>query len=111
MSFKISKLENWFTNSKKNLANEIDKEDAAWKRVRDAAGAEMRFELRYKQTKQQVDKARERVSSKDLSISQRPSSDSSDDIPQSQRKRIDSAGSLTPNRVGRAFFKIGRAHV
>lgn len=121
-TFKISKLENWLTNSRKNLANEIDMDDAAWKHVCDAARAETRFEARYKQTKQQRQRAsskefskrgsgvRQRASSKELF--RQGSSDSSDDILQSQRKRIDSSGSIgttTPNRVGRAFFKGGEA--
>jgi hypothetical protein len=121
-TFKISRLENWLINSRKNLANEIDMDDAAWKHVCDAARTETRFEARYKQTKQQRQRAsskelskrgsgeRQRASSKELF--RRGSGDSSDDILQSQRKRNDSSGSIgttTPNRVGRAFFKGGEA--
>jgi len=70
----------------------------------------MRFETKYKQTKQQMNKARQRASSKELS--QKGSSDYSDDIPESQRKRNDSSGSMgAPNRVGRAFFKGGEAMI
>eukprot|EP00536_Pseudo-nitzschia_multiseries_P001995 jgi/Psemu1/322342/estExt_fgenesh1_pg.C_260056 len=119
IAFKASKLEKWFSASKRILQNEIDADDAAWKQVCDAARTEMRLETRYKQTKQQMEKVRQRASSKELGISIRRlgSMDSTDDSSQSQsqRKRIDSSGSVstgaqsTPNKVGRAFFKGGEA--
>mmetsp|Transcript_111844 Transcript_111844/g.228999 ORF Transcript_111844/g.228999 Transcript_111844/m.228999 type:complete len:915 (+) Transcript_111844:1197-3941(+) len=120
VSFQVSKLESWSITSKKVLENEIDLDDAAWKRVCDAARTEMKVGLRYKQTMQQVEKVRQRASSKELALSQRGSVDSSDEIVQSQKKNNDSSismaisnrsipGTLTPNRVGRALFKGGEA--
>ena len=121
MVLKISKLEKWLSTSKRILEIEMELDDAAWKRLCDAARAEMKFESRYKQTIQQVQKVRQRASSKELSLSRRESSDSSEDIPQSLRKRNDSSGSIgtvnrsmsgtqsTPTRGVRAFFKGGEA--
>jgi len=117
VAFKASKLEEWFSTSKKILHNEIDADDAAWKQVCDAARTEMRLEARYEQTKQQMEKVRQRASSKELGISLKRlgSTDSTDDSSQSQRKRTASSGSVstgpksTPNKVGRAFFKGGEA--
>jgi hypothetical protein len=126
-AFKISKLERWLTSSKRILENEIELDNAAWKRVCDAARVEMKLESRYKQTKQNVEKVRLRASSKELSLSQRGSFSSDDNSSHSTRKRNDSSGSIriptrsnsatrsspgpqsTPNRVGRAFFKGGEA--
>jgi len=117
IAFKIAILENWFSRSRKNLEYEIDLDDNNWKQVCDAARMEMRLESRYKQTKQQMEKARQRASSKEvgLSLSRLGSTDYSDDNPQSQSRRIDSPGSVsslapsTPNKVGRAFLKGGEA--
>ena len=91
-TIKASKLINWYKFSKKNLANEIELDDSAWKHICDGARAEMRFETKYKQTKQQIHKARQRASSKE--IYPRAPSEPSDDMG-------------TPNRVGRAFFNGG----
>jgi VAD1 Analog of StAR-related lipid transfer domain/GRAM domain len=77
----------------------MDMDDTAWKHVCDAARNEMRNETRYKQTKQQMDKARERVSSVEQ-VSVSGSGDSSD-APQSPPP--------TRDRVTRAFFKGGEA--
>ena len=125
---KLSKLEKWLASSKRMLENEIELDDAAWKRVCDAARMEMKLESRYKQTKQNGEKVRMRASSRELSLSQRGSFSSDDNnSPHASRKRTDSSGSvripsrsnsatrsssgthLTPNRVGRAFFKGGEA--
>ena len=115
IAFKISKLEKWLVSAKRILENEIELDDTAWKRVCDAARVELKLELRYKQTKQQVEKVRQRASSRDLPLTQRVSGEPGS--PQANRKRIDSSGSVgkmnlpgigtqTPNRV-RAFFKGG----
>ena len=125
---KLSKLEKWLTTSKRILENEMELDDAAWKRVCDAARMEMKLESRYKQTKQNGEKVRLRASSREFSLSQRGSFSSDDNnSSHATRKRTDSSGSvrnsprsnsatrtssgtqLTPNRVGRAFFKGGEA--
>lgn len=59
------KLDAWLASADKDLKLEMDKDDTAWKHVCDAARTEIRYESRYKQTKQHMDKARERVSSVD----------------------------------------------
>merc|ERR1712176_805119 len=69
MAFKITKLEKWLTVSKRSLENEKELDDAAWKRVCDAARVEMRLESKYNQTKQNVEKIRQRASSKELFLS------------------------------------------
>lgn len=120
-AFKITQLEKWLSTSKKTLENEIEMDDTAWKRVCDAARVEMRLESRYKQTKYHGEKVRQRVSSKEYSLSRGGANDFPDDMLQPQRKRNDSSGSIgfanrassgihsTPNKVGRAFFKGGEA--
>lgn len=120
-SFLISNLEKWINTSQKALGNEIELDNAAWKHVCDAARLEMKLESRYKQTKQHVEKVRQRASSKELLLLQRGSNESSDEVSQSPKKGNDGSASLsftnrsssatqsTPNRVGRAFFKGGEA--
>jgi len=125
MAFRITKLEKWLTVSKRILENEKDLDDASWKRVCDAARAEMRLESRYKQTKQSVQKSRQRTSSKELVSSLRIlGAESPQASPRPQRSRVNSAGSgsassmgfptmslpglqATPNKFGRAFLKGG----
>ena len=118
MAFRITKLEKWLTVSKRILENDKELDDAAWKRVCDAARVEMRLESRYNQTKQNVEKIRQRASSKELSSCVTPQNS-----PKPQRARVDSSGGLgfsnrslqlpgiqnTPNKFGRAFFKGGEA--
>ena len=119
MTFRITKLEKWLTVSKRILENEKDLDDAAWKRVCDAARVEMKLESRYRQTKQSLEKIRQRTSSNSSKELTSPSPQAS---PKPQRSRIDSAGSMgfnnslslpglqaTPNKFGRAFFKGGEA--
>ena len=77
VAFKVTELENWLTMSKRILENDIEVDDAAWKRVCNAARMEMKLESRYKQTKQHLDKVRQRASSKELFLSRTGSSDSS----------------------------------
>lgn len=122
MAFRVTKLEKWLTVSKRILDNDKELDDAAWKRVCDAARVEMKLESRYKQTIQSVQKARQRTSSKELVSSLRIlGADSPQASPTSQRSRIDSAGSgsmgfpnmslpglqATPNKFSRAFLKGG----
>lgn len=89
-----TKLESWLASADRNLKTEMDLDDSAWKHVCDAARTELRIESRYKQTKQQMDKARERVSSVDQ-LSTSGSGDS-----------VDGVQPTTPNRdrMSRALF-------
>jgi hypothetical protein len=99
-----SKVENWMANAPKALRNEMDLDDAAWKLVSDSTRAEMKTESRYKQSKDQADKSRSRVSSRgDLSSGSNESSDRAASL------KMDTSASDAPNSPFRLFKGRGEA--
>ena len=118
MAFRVTKLEKWLALSKRTMENEKELDDMAWKRVCEAARVEMRLEMRYMQTKQNVEKIRQRASSKELIrqranskelIRQRASSKelpvrsqstSPHNSPKPQRARVDSSPGLGFSSLG-----------
>ncbi len=118
MAFRVTKLEKWLALTKRTMENEKELDDAAWRRVCEAARVEMRLEMKYMQTKQNAETIRQRASSKEFIrqranskelIRQRASSRelpvrsqsiSPHNSPKPQRARVDSSPGLGFSSLG-----------
>ncbi|KAL3913942.1 MAG: hypothetical protein SGILL_006294 [Bacillariaceae sp.] len=98
------KVESWMANAPRNLKNEMDLDDAAWKLVADTTRAEMKSESRYKQSKDQADKSRSRALSRgDMSSGSHDSSD------RPASAKTDNSATDAPNSPFRLFKGRGEA--
>ncbi|KAG7355765.1 protein of unknown function DUF4782 containing protein [Nitzschia inconspicua] len=99
---KTQKLDKWTANATKNLKNDVELDDSAWKLVCDSARNEMKLESRYQYSKELADKARSRASSRgDMSGGPNDSSD-----PPTTPK-ADASASISSSHAPFRLFKGG----